>query len=218
MNCLLFVAVVVARWLCRRNGEQLLNGEGGGSFSLFLFTCSVNSYSPVFSSTHSPLQCDRLFLSHSPRVCFAFSRLKFSFDVLSHNNFQYLSPIYLFFFLLSLSLCYRQSNLFTHLRMNWSRVHCWRCMQHSPGTFPRTRSQPQRRPASIKVTSTSAASRTPARCRDSRDTVRPRPSPRARRCVITWTDHKPRQKAKVELCLCTRTPSRTTRSTTRRNG
>lgn len=200
MNCLLFVAVFVAHRLCCSNGEQLLYGGRECSFSLFLFTSSGNSYPlprllpPVFSSTHSPRQCDNLSLLLF--LFLLFQRLNFnllcfptiSFSICFSSNLS---------FSLSLALRYRQNNLFTRLRMKWSRVHCWHCMQRGPDTFPRTRSKPRCKEANIKATSTRAATRTRAQFRDFRVTVRPRRSLTAQRCVIMWKDHNPRLEEKV---------------------
>lgn len=203
MNCLLFVAVFVAHRLCCSNGEQLLYGEGECSFSLFLFTSSVNS-SPASKLTptslffHSPRQCDNLSISLTYSVSFVFSALKFSFVLLSHNNFQYLS--FFSFQSLFLSLCYRQNNSFTHLRMKWSRLRCWHCTRRGPGTFPRTRSKPRCREANTKATSTRAVTRIGAQSRDFQATVRPRRSLRAQGCATMWKDRKPRPEEKVGLC------------------
>lgn len=130
-----------------------------------------------------------------------------------------LLSISLFCLSLFVSLCCRQNNLFTHLRMNWSRVHYLHCMQHSLDTFPKTRSKRQCREANIKGTSIRAVSRIRAQSRNFQATVRPHWSLRAWWCVIMWKDHKPQLEEKVVLCLwSTRTPYRTIKSTTRRNG
>lgn len=141
--------------------------------------------------------------------------LKFSFVLPSHNNFQCLS----FFQSLFLCLCYRQNNLFTHLRTNWSRVRYLRCTLPGPGTFPRTRSKPRCKEANIRATSIRPASRIRARSRGFQATVQPRRPLRAQRCVIMWRDHKPRPEERLGLCRwSTKTPYRTIKSTTRRNG
>jgi len=118
---------------------------------------------------------------------------------------------------LSPSLSYRPNNLFTHLRMNWSRVHYWHCMQRGPDTSPRTSSRTRCREANIKATSSRAVTRLRAQSRDFQVTVRPRRSLTAQRGVIMWKDYKARLEAKA--CRWnTKTPYRTIMSTTRRNG
>lgn len=105
-----------------------------GVYFPFPFLSPVNSYLllTVFllPSTHLPdVTVSPLNLS-----------LPLSLMLLQHLHFHlFCRPTitfsnFLLFFL-------RQSNLFTHLRMNWSRVRCWRFTLRSPGTFPRTRSR-----------------------------------------------------------------------------